>query len=104
MEAQSSQTRNPDHQNISVLPFKFLHQYSIMSEYNLIMKFHPPGVYTLPSIDQPDEELVFPFLPFTQPFKNCPCCSDAGSRGYSWIDPSKMTLFSPSLLCGEKSE
>ncbi|KAL5962119.1 Protein crossbronx [Taenia solium] len=39
-----------------------------------------------------------------EPFKNCPCCSDAGSRGYSWIDPSKMTLFSPSLLCGEKSD
>ncbi|KAL5106946.1 hypothetical protein TcWFU_006675 [Taenia crassiceps] len=40
----------------------------------------------------------------SQPFKNCPCCSDAGSRGYSWIDPSKMTLFSPSLLCGEKPD
>ncbi|VDL59206.1 unnamed protein product [Hymenolepis diminuta] len=38
------------------------------------------------------------------PFKNCPCCSDAGSRGYSWIDPSKMTLFSPRLLCNEKSD
>ncbi|VDK22599.1 unnamed protein product [Taenia asiatica] len=40
----------------------------------------------------------------SQPFKNCPCCSDAGLRGYSWIDPNKMTLFSPSLLCGEKSD
>ncbi|KAM7533927.1 hypothetical protein Aperf_G00000117251 [Anoplocephala perfoliata] len=40
----------------------------------------------------------------SQPFKNCPCCSDAGSRGYSWIDPSKMTLFSPRLLCNEKSD
>nr|CDS26959.1 AKT interacting protein [Hymenolepis microstoma] len=39
-----------------------------------------------------------------QPFKNCPCCSDTVSRGYSWIDPSKMTLFSPRLLCNEKSD
>nr|CDS21195.1 AKT interacting protein [Echinococcus granulosus] len=257
MEAGPPPVSNPDPPSISVLPFEFLHRYSIMSEYNLIMRFHPPGIYTLPSIDQPDVWYglisvrkgyyaggVFPFkleipedfpsvlppkifLPrgfyhpyvspqtgeldlgpefekwvsgtsrifhilhylrcimndlsveavstndaqkfanpeavqvlisepekfgicaktyveenslwsstdcaskngfssplnvlgwqndsfiskirdkivnSSQPFKNCPCCSDVGSRGYSWIDPSKMTLFSPSLLCSEKME
>ncbi|KAL5107066.1 hypothetical protein TcWFU_008446 [Taenia crassiceps] len=54
MEAAPPPTRNSDPADFSVLPFKFIHRYSIMSEYNLIMKFHPPGIYTLPSIDQPD--------------------------------------------------
>ncbi|VDD82742.1 unnamed protein product [Mesocestoides corti] len=40
----------------------------------------------------------------SQPFKNCPCCSDAGCRGYSWIDPDNMTLFSPMRLCNGKPD
>uniref|UniRef100_A0A0X3PYY4 Protein AKTIP homolog n=1 Tax=Schistocephalus solidus TaxID=70667 RepID=A0A0X3PYY4_SCHSO len=40
----------------------------------------------------------------SEPFKSCTCCSDASCRGYSWIDPCKMTLFSTDRLVYEKSD
>ncbi|KAL7056234.1 hypothetical protein AAHC03_020859 [Spirometra sp. Aus1] len=40
----------------------------------------------------------------SQPFKSCACCSDASCRGYSWIDPCKMTLFSTDRLVDEKTD